>query len=658
MSNTDQKKKSSGFFATIGRWLGRAFFPGREVAEMNIFEVEKLESPSRLAVKAFFRRKLAVVALVVLILLFLFSFIGQFIWKMDLTYTDPLQANIAPNMSLRNVPKGLKNDIKTISGFSNFTVGVNNDGKFFIWGFTRDNMTNINYADVPDEVKNGKVVTAVAGSDHIVAITEDGKLHMWGANSRGQLGVNTGNPDDPVVELDKNILENGIGDLSKLDQIIAGYQVTAMVLDGKLYMWGNSNNIINMRTFVERTDSEGNVIGYDNVQKVALTNYYAVLLLDDGSIVTTDWLSTFDSAVSNKSGKIPSFLSYLKNKKVVDICATNNSLAILLEDGEVLVAGDTGYGVSEFPDVPDDEKIVNIESGTRHFAALTKDAEGKTRAYAWGHNEYKQASVSGKSAAAVFCGAKQTYLVDEDNDLIRSYGLSGYLFGTDGQGRDTLTRIVHGGKMTLTIGVVAVIIEAIIGIIVGCIAGYFGGWIDMLLMRITEIFSALPFLPFAMMLSYVLQTTSVGANTKIFIIMVILGLLSWTGLATMIRAQVLAEREKEFVIAAQAMGIKESRIAFKHILPNIISVILVSMTLSFAGCLLTESSLSYLGFGVQLPQPTWGNMLNGANNSIVIQNYWWQWLFPSIFLSLATISINIIGDTLRDVLDPKSSSEK
>ena len=140
--------------------------------------------------------------------------------------------------------------------------------------------------------------------------------------------------------------------------------------------------------------------------------------------------------------------------------------------------------------------------------------------------------------------------------------------------------------------------------------------------------------------------------------MIMLGLLSWTGLARMIRAQVLAEREKEFVTAAKSMGVKENRIAFKHILPNVISVILVSVTLDFAGCMLTESSLSYLGFGVQQPQPTWGNMLDGANNSIVIQNYWWQWVFPAIFLSIATISINIIGDTLRDVLDPKSSQEK
>ena len=212
--------------------------------------------------------------------------------------------------------------------------------------------------------------------------------------------------------------------------------------------------------------------------------------------------------------------------------------------------------------------------------------------------------------------------------------------------------------MTMTIGAIAVIISSVIAIIVGCLSGYFGGWVDILLMRITEIFSAIPFLPCAMMLSYVLTSRPISETSRIMIIMVILGLLSWTGLARMIRAQVLAEREKEFVTAAKAMGVKERIIAFRHILPNIISVIIVSMTLDFAGCLLTESSLSYLGFGVQQPRPTWGNMLNGANNSIVIQNYWWQWLFPAIFLAIATISINILGDTLRDVLDPKSSQEK
>ena len=226
--------------------------------------------------------------------------------------------------------------------------------------------------------------------------------------------------------------------------------------------------------------------------------------------------------------------------------------------------------------------------------------------------------------------------------------------GTDGKGRDVFARIVHGGKTTLTIGSVAVIVSLLIGVVIGCVAGYFGGGVDTFLMRLTEIFSSIPFLPFAMLLSQIIKNYSIGEGMRIFIIMLILGALSWTGLARMVRGQVLAEREKEFVIAARAMGVRESKIAFRHVLPNVISVILVSVTLDFAGCLLTESSLSYLGFGVQQPRPTWGNMLTGSNSSVVIQNYWWQWLFPALFLSLAVICINVIGDALRDALDPKN----
>ena len=232
-----------------------------------------------------------------------------------------------------------------------------------------------------------------------------------------------------------------------------------------------------------------------------------------------------------------------------------------------------------------------------------------------------------------------------------------HILGTDDKGMDVFVRLMYGGRISLTIGFIVVILETLIGVLLGGISGYFGGWVDTLLMRITEIFSSIPFLPFAMLLSQIIKNYNVGETTRIFIIMLILGALSWTGLARMIRGQVLAEREKEFVTAARAIGVRESKIAFKHVLPNIVSVILVSMTLDFAGCLLTESSLSYLGFGVQQPRPTWGNMLTGSNNSTVIQNYWWQWLFPALFLSIAVICINVIGDALRDALDPKSNKE-
>ena len=181
---------------------------------------------------------------------------------------------------------------------------------------------------------------------------------------------------------------------------------------------------------------------------------------------------------------------------------------------------------------------------------------------------------------------------------------------------------------------------------------------DIALMRVTEVFAAIPFLPFAMILSSIMSHMPWSENAKIFLLMCILGVLSWTGLARLVRGQVLVARENEYVTAAKAMGVKESKIAFKHILPNVISIIIVTLTLDFATCMLTESSLSYLGFGVTPPRPTWGNMLNGANNMTVMNNYWWQWLFTALFLAVTTICINIIGDALRDVMDPKSNAER
>ena len=645
MAKNEKKKVSS----TLGSWFKRMFKGGsKELSEDEKFAVEKIESPSVMAVKAFFRRPLAVIALVVLISLFLLVFIGPMYIPMDLTYTDALQANIAPVWNMRDVPDGLKDNVRTISGFGNFTVGVSQENSFYIWGSTTDNLTGEDYGAIPDSIQDGNVLTAAAGSDHIIAITTDGKIVGWGNDNLGQFGY-VKNEADPYLQMPEEFITGTI-DPDSVDFLDCGYQATALVLDGKLYVWGNTKALLNM------VDIHTNEDFQQGVKAVVMSNYYAVVLMEDGSVSTGGATYTLNrqTGYSSVEGEVKNTSAHLRQKKVIQMAATDNCFAFLTEDGEIVVTGAAKYGETNVPILPDGEKFVQVVAGTKHFLALTD----KGTVYGWGHDDSGQLDVAGSTASAIYAGAKQSYLVDEGGAVTETSGLQGYFFGTDRQGRDVLTRIIHGGKMTMTIGAVAVIVSTIIAIIVGCISGYFGGWVDMILMRVTEIFSAIPFLPFAMMLSYVIKTMPIDETTRIFIIMVILGLLSWTGLARMIRAQVLAEREKEFVTAAKSMGVKEGRIAFKHILPNVISVILVSVTLDFAGCLLTESSLSYLGFGVQQPTPTWGNMLNGANNSIVIQNYWWQWVFPAIFLAIATISINIIGDTLRDVLDPKSSQEK
>ncbi len=277
---------------------------------------------------------------------------------------------------------------------------------------------------------------------------------------------------------------------------------------------------------------------------------------------------------------------------------------------------------------------------------------------AWGSNKYHQSDVplslrQNENIKEIYTGNFQNYAVMNDGS-IETWGLKGFLLGTDGLGRDMLNRIVNGGRVTMTVGAISVIIATLIGVILGGLAGYFGGTTDLVIMRIAEIVGGLPFIPFAMILSAVIGSR-LNPTQRMYLIMIVLGVLSWTGTCRLIRAQILAQREMEYVTAAKAMGIRETGIVFRHILPNVMSILLVSLTLDFATCMLTESTLSYLGFGIPLPTPTWGNLLQGANNSIVIQQYWWQWVFPAAIFGVCTICINMIGDGLRDAVDPKST---
>ncbi len=619
-------------------WFKRAFTGNKDLPELQVGE--RIESPSKLVAQAFFSKKTALFALVLLIGLFLFVFIAPVFVPMDVNYTDPLQQNVAPNYSMRSVPRSLQNSVLSIDGFSGFSVGLSKQGEAFVWGNAIDRLNKRNMKEIPKEVQTEGAAFLAAGKDHILALTKTGKLVGWGDKSCGQYGF------EPVLNAVAmpEILKENIAPES-VRSLVCGYQTSALVkTDGEAYLWGNQNAVKNLSELSHLT----------GVKEIAFTNSTAIALFENGEI-STGTETVFTSVTTSQGAQNISLTAYLVGRKATQIATTNKCVGVLTDTGELILSGVFENGENQMPALKDGERFVSIGGGTRHFVGVTN----KGNAYAWGHNAYGQCDLKadGKTAQ-VFAGALQSYAVDETGKLIQSVGLKGYIMGTDGRGRDVFARIVHGGKMTMTIGAVAVLVSSVIAILVGCVAGFFGGWIDILLMRVTEIFSSIPFLPFAMLLSQIIKYYNITETTRIFIIMLILGALSWTGLARMIRAQVLAEREKEYTQAARAIGVKESAIAFKHVLPNIVSVILVSMTLDFAGCLLTESSLSYLGFGVQQPQPTWGNMLNGCNNSTVIQNYWWQWLFPALFLSLATISINVVGDALRDALDPKSNAHK
>ena len=648
-----ENKHSSGLGATLKRWFLRLWKGGSalndELNQKDNMSVEDIVSPMQQVLRNFFERKMAVAALVVLLLMFLAVFIGPlFMPKYYDAYTEVTQKSIGPNMSMLTVPRELRDDVKMIDSYGSFSVGVSNAGKVYVWGSTKIGTTGVDMADIPEDVLNANIVMVAAGIDHAVAIDDQGKIHAWGNNRLGQYAVlKEGEEANPnIAYMPQELVENGV-DVNNVKKLTCGYQCSAILMnDGTFYLWGNKLTYANIDLFL----NAGNMYDLD------FTLNYIVGINGKRTSIFTGSRGLYDVVRTQVGGQAIKIKDYLNGRKIESITAANNTMCLLLDDGSVCFAGDFAGNMTQVPELPADEDFVQIVAGSYHYSGLTNMGH----IYSWGGNTLDQTEVpkSYEGAVKLYSGAFQTYAVNENDEVVAKWGLKGYVFGTDTAGADIFQRIINGGKMTMTIGAVAVIISSVIGIIIGCISGYFGGKVDILLMRVAEIFNAIPFLPFAMILSAVMGRMTLSEDMRIFIIMCILGVLTWPGLSRLVRGQVLVARESEYVTAAKALGVKESAIAFKHILPNVMSVILVNLVLNFGTCMLTESSLSYLGFGVAYPRPTWGNMLNGANNETIINAYWWQWVFTASFLAITCICINIVGDNLRDAMDPKSNSSR
>lgn len=219
-------------------------------------------------------------------------------------------------------------------------------------------------------------------------------------------------------------------------------------------------------------------------------------------------------------------------------------------------------------------------------------------------------------------------------------------FGTDDLGRDELTRALVGGQISLAVGVLAVVLSLSVGVLFGATAGYFGGAVDSLLMRFTEAVIAFPQL-------FILILLAVFFGTSFATIVLLIGLLRWMPVARLVRAAFLQQREREYVLAARALGASTQRLMWRHILPNAIGPVIVAATLGVGGAILTESALSFLGLGIQLPTPSWGNMLRISQSTLTTAP--WLALAPGTFVFLTILSINYVGDGVRDALEPRGS---
>ena len=230
----------------------------------------------------------------------------------------------------------------------------------------------------------------------------------------------------------------------------------------------------------------------------------------------------------------------------------------------------------------------------------------------------------------------------------------GHLLGTDDKGMDVFVRLMYGGRISLIIGFIVVILETLIGIVIGGISGYFGGWIDNILMRVVDIFNCIPTLPSLLIGSFVIDSWGLQPDQQIYVLMVIITLFGWSGTARLVRGQILGLREQEYITATEVMGFSPWRRIFKHLIPNVMPQLIVSMTLGLGSVILYESTLSYLGLGVQLPKAAWGTMIALAKTREVLIYHMNVWLPAGILIVIAVLGFNFIGDGLRDAMDPKA----
>lgn len=600
-------KKNSGNSKrpSHGRSVFNRLFGGKD-KEVDILKEEQTQSPIRTIIKHFLHNWAAMTGLVVFLIVTAFCFLYTAVYPVDVSFQDVTQMNLAPGGNMMKFPQSLNGKVQDIDAGAGYGIAVDKDGNIQQWGVLPEKLKKI-----PDFGRAGKPVQISAGLDHALALTDKGKVVTWGNNRMGL----------SPVPLDLEYVTD-------VKQVEAGYQYSMVVTEsGGIYIWGNQN-------IVSVSLSEY----FGNVEKVVINISTALIITKDGEVYA---LSSAETPFS----RVPEAIQ----GNIKDLAATDTTAAAVLDDGTVVAWGKLNESSLLVPEEIQG-RVESVYAGRAHFTALLNDGTVAS----WGDNRYKQCNVPKglSNVVEVSAGYHQNYAIDADGN-IHSWGLKGYLMGTDQYGRDMFTRLLEGGKMTMTVGAISVIISTIIGIIIGGIAGYYGGRIDNLLMRFAEIVNSIPFLPLAMILSAIVAG-KMNQAARISMIMVILGVLSWPSLARLVRANILAEREKEYITAAKAMGIKELLIVFKHIIPNIITTILVNITLAFASSMITESTLSFLGFGISEPFASWGNMLTTTTSSVVIGTYWWRWVFPAAALSICSISINLVGDGLREAIDPKS----
>ncbi len=575
--------------------------PGTELEVEVVEEVEeemrlddarrvKVLSPGMLVFKRFIRNKLAVVGLFILVFMFAFSFIGPLFMPYGQAEVFTGLSSMSKDYAGATYNEELRYIVADGAAF-----GAAERAQFLL------------------ALGNGEQSFKSGETDFYYEIIDDGSYI--------------------IARLDR-IAEDLLGELNPTngqelsDELVAAYTAAiengedSFTVDGTLY------RIVQERKI--------NVVSTEEDVALASLNVYdAYNQADIQEVESLAFLLASEQAISNDSS------GFTVGDQTFTIEDQEGQKTILNDDGEPFAV------VSNIIVNPLDQNeflSVDFKSAIRQGIIDRED-------------EVLYTDEDGETIEYTINRVNQNYYIRRETPttLIRQYEApsAAHPLGLDNNGMDVMTRLMYGGQVSLLVGFVVVIIEVTIGVIIGGTSGYFGGAVDTALMRLVDLFNSIPFYPMVIIFGSVMDTLQVDPRGRIFLLMMILGILGWPGVARVVRGQILSLREQDFMVATEATGIRTSRRIFKHLVPNVMPLLIVQATASLGGIIIAEATLGFLGLGVKYPLASWGSIINVASDAYVMTNFWFMWIPAGMLILLTVLGFNFVGDGLRDAFDPR-----
>jgi peptide/nickel transport system permease protein len=560
--------------------------------EMHLDDARRVKvmSPGMLVFKRFIRNKLAVVGLAILVVMFVFSFIGPMLSPYSQT----------------QVFKGLGTMIKDYAGA-------------------------IYNQELRYTVVQGKTFSTADSAQFLLALGKKSETFTSGGTSYSY--VEEGEDTFRILELNP-VVEILMGKMQPKNGFVITEEFTAAyqaALDEELTTF-NLGDV----TYHITTERKSSIISTDEDIALAMLNVY------------DPYTQAHKALVDSYDFKLESSRAIAANKSFFFV--DGQRFSIRSDEGQTSILDAKGVEIAEVSNIivnPIDKSIfLSVD-----FKGVVREAINNREP------EFIYTEADGRTVEYSIVRVNMTYNIKRETptELIRMYESPSpdHWLGLDNNGMDLFTRLMYGGRVSLLVGFVVIFIEVFIGIIIGGISGFFGGWVDTALMRFVDLFNSIPFYPMVLIFGSVMDALEVEPMVRIFLLMAILGILGWTGVARIVRGQILSLREQDFMVATEATGIRTSRRIFKHLVPNVMPLLIVQATAGLGGIIITEATLGFLGLGIKYPLASWGSIINVASDAFVMTNYWFMWIPAGLLILLTVLGFNFVGDGLRDAFDPK-----